>query len=63
MNNENENDDLQNLSGLKLLESLNLGHRKIRKEESKEDNFENEIHNLLSKLNTQLNNIKKKFRS
>ena len=58
MYNGDDNDNIQNLSGLKLLESLDLGHRKVRKEETKEDNFEDDIHKLLSKLNTQLNNVK-----
>ena len=58
MINEENNDDLQNLSELKLLESLNLGSKKIIREESKEDNFESELQNLLSKINTQLDNIR-----
>ena len=62
MNNESNN-DIQNVSELHLLESLDLGisHRKVRREESKEDNFEDEMNSLLSKLNNQIDNIKKKI--
>ena len=31
-----DNDDIENISGLNLLESLDLGRRKIYKEEAKE---------------------------
>ena len=57
----NDDDSIQNLSGLKLLESLDLGNpRKARKEESKEDNFEEEMNVLLQKLNNQISTIKNK---
>jgi len=52
-------EDIQNLSQLQLLESLDLGHRKVKKEESKADDFENVINNLLSKVDNRIDNIKK----
>ena len=56
-----DDDSIQNISGLKLLESLDLGQpRKIRKEETKNDNFEDEMNLLLSKLNNQMNTVKNK---
>ena len=45
-------------NGLVLLESLDLGSPKRYKKE--EDNFENEMNNLLAKLNNQLENTKNK---
>ena len=51
----NENDEIQISGNLKFLESLDLGYPlKNIKEESKEDNFENEINILLAKLNNQI---------
>ena len=52
-------EDIQNLSQLQLLESLDLGHRKIKKEESKQDDFENVINNLLTKVDNRIDKIKK----
>ena len=54
-------EDIQNLSQLELLESLDLGHRKVKKEESKVDDFENVINNLLSKVDNRIDNKKKLF--
>ena len=54
-----DDEDSQNLSQLQLLESLDLGHRKVNKEESKVDDFENVINNLLSKVDNRIDNIKK----
>ena len=57
-----EDNEIENLSKLNMLESLDLGiPLKYQKEESKEeDNFENEMNILLSKLNNQIETIKKK---
>ena len=52
-------EDIQNLSQLQLLESLDLGQRKVKKEESKVDDFENVINNLLSKVDNRIDKIKK----
>ena len=51
-------EDIQNLSQLQLLESLDLGHRKVKKEESKVDDFEDVINNLLSKVDNRIDNFK-----
>ena len=54
-------DNLDNISELKLLESLDLGHRKVFKEEEKQkenDEFVENINLLLSKLNERINIIK-----
>ena len=54
-------DNLDNISELKLLESLDLGHRKVKLEDKKEENdkFINDINLLLSKMNEQIVSIKK----
>ena len=54
-------DDMDNISELKLLESLDLGHRKVFKEETKQkenDEFVENINLLLSKLNERINIMK-----
>ena len=46
-------DDLDKISELKLLESLDLGHRKVFKEETRQkenDEFVTDINLLLSKI-------------
>ena len=56
-----DDDNLDNISELKLLESLDLGHRKVFKEEEKQkenDEFVENINLLLSKLNERINVIK-----
>ena len=56
-------DDINNISELKILESLNLGTRKKKSEESKKeenDKFINDINLLLSKMNEQIIAIKKR---
>ena len=58
---EDDIDNLDNISELKLLESLDLGHRKVFKEEEKKkenDEFVENINLLLSKLNERINIIK-----
>ena len=58
---DDELNDIDNISELKLLESLDLGHRKVFKEESKQkenDDFVNDINLLLSKLNERINIMK-----
>ena len=58
---DDDNDSLDNISELKLLESLDLGHRKVFKEEEKQkenDEFVENINLLLSKLNERINIIK-----
>ena len=55
-------DDLDKISELKLLESLDLGHRKVFKEETRQkenDEFVTDINLLLSKINERINIIKK----
>ena len=54
-------DNLDNISELKLLESLDLGHRKVKLEDKKKENdkFINDINLLLSKMNEQIVSIKK----
>ena len=54
-------DDLDKISELKLLESLDLGHRKVFKEEDKQkenDEFVTDINLLLSKINERIEIIK-----
>ena len=56
-----DNDDIENVSGLNLLESLDLGRRKIYKEEAKEkenEDFVDNINLLLSKLNERIDALK-----
>ena len=56
-----DNDDIENISGLNLLESLDLGRRKIYKEEAKEkenEDFVDNINLLLSKLNERIDALK-----
>ena len=56
-----DNENLENINGLNLLESLDLGHRKIYNEELKQkenDDFVGNINLLLSKLNERIDALK-----
>ena len=58
---DDEINNLDNVSELKLLESLDLGHRRVFKEEAKQkdnDEFLENINFLLSKLNERIDTIK-----
>ena len=56
-----DNENIENISELKLLESLDLGHRKIYNEEKKQkenEDFVGDINLLLSRLNERIDALK-----